>query len=79
MIDERNQIRGFIQSVLVRKGDPAPFADGDRLFSRGRLDSMSVLELIMFIETQFSVDTGSPDFDITLLDSVDDIMRLIDL
>jgi len=78
MIDERSQIRSFIQSVLVRKGDPAPFADDDRLFSRGRLDSMSALELIMFIETHFSVDTGSPDFDVNLLDSVDDIMVLID-
>lgn len=53
------------------------FRDDEPLMSSGRVDSLGTINLMMYLENQFGLDTADPDFDPALLDSVDEIMLLL--
>jgi acyl carrier protein len=59
--------------------DSGPFTDQSLLFSTGRLESLCAVELILFLEKEFDLSTGDPAFDVNLLDSVDEIVSLIEV
>jgi acyl carrier protein len=72
----RERIREF---VLAKLRDPgAGLRDNDALFSTGRIDSLAAVELILLLEQECGLDSGDPDFDPAMLDSIDEIMLLID-
>ncbi|UDL91931.1 acyl carrier protein [Mesorhizobium sp. PAMC28654] len=72
---KRDRIRQFVISKLRDSG--ADLSDGDALFSTGRIDSLAAVELILMLEQGFGLDAGHPDFDPAMLDSIDEIMLLI--
>jgi acyl carrier protein len=74
MTNRRLQIREFIAGCLLERGDEEALADSESLFLSGRLDSLSVTRLVVFLEEAFGVDFGTHAFDVTLLDSVDQIV-----
>jgi acyl carrier protein len=76
MIDQ-DAVREFVGTLLRRKGDTNPFSDTDSLVLSGRLDSAEVLEIVMFLERQFSFNFGDRPFDQGLVDSVHEITDLI--
>jgi len=76
MIDP-NAVREFVGSLLLRKGDTNPFTDTESLVLSGRLDSLDVLNIVVFLETQYSLDFGDRPFDQQLVDSVEEITGLI--
>lgn len=63
-------VREFIQKSLVSKDDRAPLDDAESLFLSGRLDSLAVTRLVVFLEQTFGVDFGANPFDLDSLDSV---------
>ena len=77
MLDPRGEIRTFLQEALDNSGDGAEFSDSDSLVVSGRLDSFSVVEIVMFLETNFDLDFSDGVFDQTDFDSVDRIKQLI--
>jgi acyl carrier protein len=72
------QVREYFSARLRLKGDVEGFDDADPLFSSGRLDSLDAIETIMFLEEAFGIDFAKIDFDLTFLDSVGAIKRLIE-
>ena len=54
-----------------------PLGDDDPLFTSGRLDSLDMVEIVMFLETGFGIDFAKLGFDLTLLDSVSLITKLV--
>ena len=65
-------VRAFIaENFIVTNGE---LAAGDSLTHNGVLDSMGVLELIMFIEERFGVTV--PDED-TLPENLDSVERIV--
>jgi acyl carrier protein len=74
--NDRAAVRDRIRELLGRKGDHLAFADQDSLIASGRLDSVDVMDLVVFLETTYSVDF-SDRFDQEDLDSVDYIMELV--
>ena len=70
-------VREFLESLLRRKGDMNPFADTDSLVLSGRLDSLDVLEIVVFLENRYAFDFGDRPFDQQLVDSVHEITDLI--
>jgi acyl carrier protein len=74
MISKRDRIRQFLVSKLRDPG--AQLTDQDPLFSSGRIDSLAAVELILMLENEFGLDSGNPDFDPAMLDSVDEIVLL---
>jgi len=75
--DERVKVRTFIAELLREHDDRDAFANGESLIKAGRLDSLAVVRLVMFLETDFAVDFTRIEFDPQRFDSVDEIAAMI--
>jgi acyl carrier protein len=74
----RQQLRGFIENALVGHADRRGLSDDEALFSSGRLDSFTMMNLVMFLEQNFGIDFSRTEFDVELIDSVAAIEALVD-
>lgn len=74
----QQKIRNFISELLARKGDLAAFSDEESLVSRGRLDSVDVMEIVLFLEDNFGLDFGDRGFSLDDYDSVSHILALLE-
>jgi acyl carrier protein len=78
-MDHRLAIRQFIERLLAQKGDQRPFSDSDSLVFSGRLQSVDVVEVVVFLEEQWAIDFAQIGFDQTQFDSVEAIHGLIQI
>jgi acyl carrier protein len=76
-MDQRQEIRKYLQELLALKGDRQPFADDTSLLLDGRLASVDAVDIVVFLEEKFGVDFSDLGFDPTLIDNVDAIDALI--
>jgi acyl carrier protein len=74
---DRMKVRDFLAGLLREHDDHAPFDDAESLIESGRLDSLAVVNLVGFLESVFGVDFGKVEFDPQRLDSVDEILAVI--
>ena len=74
----KRQLREFIEKALANQGDRAGFGDDEALFSSGRLDSFTMMNLVMYLEQNCGIDFAGMEFDIELVDSIDTIESLVD-
>lgn len=77
-IEAKAALRQFLLESLQERGDHSVLADSDSLFVSGRLDSFCMTQLILYLEEAFRIDFAEVDFDLELIDSVEEIERLID-
>jgi acyl carrier protein len=77
MTQAKDSIREFLRESLAAHRDDEPFDDAESLFLSGRLDSLAVTQLVVFLEENFQVDFGRDQFDVGLLDSVDLITQFV--
>jgi len=71
------KIRDYLTETLKNQGDKQPLTDNDSLFVSGRLDSVSMMMLVVYLEDEFAVNFKAADFEVSLIDSVDAIASLI--
>jgi acyl carrier protein len=76
-MEPREQIRTFVETLLRRKGDLSEFSDADSLLLSGRLDSLEVIELVEFMETQFGIDFAEVEFNRNDFESVSAMLTLL--
>ncbi len=76
-MSSQQEIRTFIEQVLREKGDLRPIGDTDSLMLSGRLESIDVLGIIMFLERRFGLNFARIGFDQTQLDSIQLIDELV--
>jgi acyl carrier protein len=76
--DKKQALREFLKEALGKLGDHHGLSDDESLFLSGRLDSFSMMNLVMFLEESCQLDFSQLEFDVSLLDSVDDVERLLD-
>jgi acyl carrier protein len=76
MDEKREAVRELLRQILNSKNDTEPFADSESLIFRGRLQSVDVLDLVLFLEERFGIDF-SEGFDQARLDSVEEIINLL--
>jgi acyl carrier protein len=76
-MDHREEIRKYLEELLLQKGDKQPFSDNASLLLSGRLASVDAVEIVVFLEEKFAVNFSDIGFDQTLIDSVDAIDSLI--
>ena len=69
------RVREFIVACLDARNDGEALDDRESLFLSGRLDSLSVTRLVVFLEENFGVDFRAHDFDVEQLDSVAQIVE----
>lgn len=77
-VTAKQKLREFLKEALENHGDHKEFADGESLFVSGRLDSFSMMNLVMYLEEAFGLDFSDLEFDVNLVDSVNDIGALVD-
>ena len=75
--DDLSDLREYLRQSLASAGDRGALDDDDSLFLSGRLDSLAMTNLVVFLENAFGVDFGKVDFDVELLDSVSAIEALV--
>jgi acyl carrier protein len=76
-MDQRQAVRQLIEGLFARKGDNRGFSDSDSLFLSGRLQSVDAVELVVFLEEQWGVDFSAIGFDMSLIDSIDAVLALV--
>jgi acyl carrier protein len=74
----KQQLRKFIEEALASHADRSNLANNESLFVSGRLDSFTMLNLVMYLEQNFGVDFSYDEFEVELIDSVDAIESLVD-
>jgi acyl carrier protein len=65
----------FIRDCLYEHSDEQELDEQDSLFLSGRLDSLTVTKLVVFLEDKFRVDFADHPFDVAELDSVAQIVH----
>ena len=55
----KDEIRAYIETELL--GDGSTLADSDDLLSTGRVDSVGIMSLVVFIEATFGVEVPPED------------------
>lgn len=75
---DRTQIRAFVTDLLRDHDDNGDFSDEESLVKSGRLDSLSVVKLVSFLEMKFGVDFTRVEFEPDRFDSVAEIEGVIE-
>ena len=76
-MNHSNEIREFVQNLLVMKGDRQPFTDESSLFLSGRLGSVDAVEVVVLLEEKFGIDFNETGFDQEQIDTIEAIFTLI--
>ena len=76
-MDHREEIRKYLQELLLQKGDKQPLSDDASLLLSGRLASVDAVEIVVFLEEKFGINFAEIGFDQAMIDSVDAIDALI--
>ena len=75
---DRVKIRAFVEELLGEHDDRRGFDDSESLLASGRLDSLAVVKMVMFLETSFAVDFARVEFDPQRFDSVAEIAAVVE-
>ncbi|MEP7204442.1 MAG: acyl carrier protein [Ilumatobacteraceae bacterium] len=70
-------MRKFIEANLLF-GESTHITDGSSLLGRGILDSTSVVEVISFLETEYSISFDDSELVADNFDSIDRIATFVD-
>lgn len=70
-------IRTFVGKLLGERDDHAAFDDTESLVKAGRLDSLAVVKLVIFLEAEFAVDFAAVEFDPERFDTVAEIAAMV--
>ena len=69
-------IREYVEgNALLRR--PGPITDTTTLGSAGVLDSLAIIELVLFLETRFGIEFSSRDLDRRRLETIDQLEQLV--
>jgi acyl carrier protein len=71
------RVRGFIQENFLYMHSDFQLADDDRLLDKGVMDSMSIVEMITFIETEFGVQAMEDEISEANFGSLTGIARFV--
>lgn len=75
--DIRKAIRAFILDNFLPGEDPETLEDSTLLVTSGVITSLSLLELVTFIEETFSVSLDPNDLGVARMDSIDLLVELV--
>ena len=72
------KIRNHLEKILNDKGDSSGFTDQQLLVTEGRLTSLDVMMIVVFLEENYGIDFSDRPFDQGEFDSVNSITALVD-
>ena len=68
--DILNRVRTFIEENFLFRSDVSDLANADSLLENGVMDSTGILELVAFLETDFSIQMSDAEIVPENLDSI---------
>jgi acyl carrier protein len=71
-------VRAFIEENFLFREDISDLADTDSLLESGVMDSTGILELVAFLETEFSIQMADAEIVPENLDSIAAIAGYVD-
>ena len=77
MTEIENRVRTFIRDNFMFREDRAELSDSESLIEAGLIDSTGVLELVAFLESQFSIQIADADIVPANLDSIRSIVAYV--
>lgn len=72
-----HEVRAYVLDNFLFTDEQTALANGESLLERGIIDSTGVMELVAFIEKQFSVSVSDEELLPENLDSVDQIVGFV--
>jgi acyl carrier protein len=76
-MDSRDSIRKFITGLLEMKGANSDVSDTESLLTGGLIDSMDVMQTVLFLEENFGVDFSVRPFNPDDFDSIESINQMV--
>lgn len=73
----KENLRKFLLLMLEDHKDNDSLSDDESIFMSGRLDSFSMVNVVMHLEKMYGIDFSKIDFDMSLFDSVNHIEGFI--
>ena len=77
-MNHREKIREFVESNLFDFIGEVYFSDKDNIFQLGLVNSLFAMKLFNFVKTEFNIEIGSDDMEITNFDSINSITKFIE-
>ena len=74
----REQLLTFLETIRWPDVAAASLDDGDNLVDVGLIDSLAVLQIVLFLESEFGINFASTGVDPGRLYTVSSILDLID-
>lgn len=74
----QSDVRNFVADNFLFGEDPASLQNDDSFLETGIIDSTGVLELVAFIEDQYSVEVDDDELVPENLDSIDRLINFIE-
>jgi acyl carrier protein len=71
------RVRGFVQENFLYMHSNFHLADDDRLLDKGVIDSMSIVEMISFVEREFGVNATEEEISDANFGSLAGIARFV--
>jgi acyl carrier protein len=76
--DLEQEVRAFIGDNYLLTAEPVTLAGGESLTQRGIIDSVGILELILFLETNYRIQIPDEEVVLENMDTVDKIVRYLE-
>lgn len=77
MEEIKKNVRSYIASNILFNKDGFPYGDSASLLDEGVIDSMNVLELVMFVETNYGFSVDDQEIVPANFDSVENLAAYI--
>jgi acyl carrier protein len=74
----REELVTFLDSIRRPQMPVDAIADEDSLVESGLIDSLAVLEIMLYLETNYGIDFAANGFDPAELSSISEILNLIE-
>jgi acyl carrier protein len=77
-MDSRESIRQYITGLLELKGIKREVSDTESLMTAGVLDSLDVMQTVLFLEQNFGVDFSVRPFNPDDFESIESIHEMVE-
>ena len=77
MNDVEKKVRSFIEDNFLFRDDRATLSDSESMIDAGLIDSTGILELVAYLETEFSIRMADAEIVPANLDSIKAIVAYV--
>jgi acyl carrier protein len=77
-MDTAKKLRKYVLETFLFTNDDGALGNADSFLDKGIIDSTGILELVMFLETEFGIRVSDKELLPANLDSIDRLMQFLE-